>query len=208
MSADSEVVVITGSSGFIGSALVMKLAEHYRVVGFDREIPPHPPPVAECVCIDLTSDSSVAAAFKRLRTAYGDRLASVIHLAAYFDVTGEPNPKYEAITVKGTGRLLAALQSFDVEQFVFASTMLVHAPTKPGQRINEDWPLDPKLPYRESKIRAERLIHEQRGRIPAVYARPAGVYDDLRASRSGGPPSAALGNRSREIRRDAVQGLG
>jgi nucleoside-diphosphate-sugar epimerase len=30
--------IVTGSSGFIGSALVEKLAEHYRVVGFDREI--------------------------------------------------------------------------------------------------------------------------------------------------------------------------
>ncbi|MDQ6619705.1 MAG: NAD-dependent epimerase/dehydratase family protein, partial [Pseudomonadota bacterium] len=89
-----------------------------------------------------------------------------------------PSPKYDEITVRGTERLLRALQSFDVEQFVFASTMLVHAPGKPGQRINEDWPLDPKLPYRESKIRTERLIHDQRGNIPAVFVRPAGVYDD------------------------------
>src|SRR3546814_19649339 len=57
--------------------------------------------------------------------------------------------------------------------------MLVHAPGKRGQPIDEDWPLDPKLPYRESKIRTERLIHDQRGSIPAVLVRPAGVYDDL-----------------------------
>lgn len=179
MNGDPEVVVVTGSSGFIGAALVTRLAERYRVVGFDRDMPPHPPPVAECVCIDVTSDSSVAAALTRLRTAYGTRITSVIHLAAYFDLTGEPNRKYEQITVKGTERLLTGLQSFEVEQFVFASTMLVHAPTKPGQPINEDSALDAKLPYRESKIRTERLIHDQRGRIPAVYARPAGVYDDI-----------------------------
>ncbi len=135
--------------------------------------------MAECVCIDLTSDASTEAALQRVRTAYGERIASVIHLAAYFDLTGEPSPKYDEITVRGTERLLRALQSFDVEQFVFASTMLVHAPGKPGQRINEESPLDPKLPYRESKIRTERLIHDQRGRIPAVFVRPAGVYDDL-----------------------------
>jgi nucleoside-diphosphate-sugar epimerase len=81
--------------------------------------------------------------------------------------------------VGGTQKLLHALQSFEVEQFVFASTMLVHASTRPGQLINEASPLDFRFPYRESKIRTERLIHEQRGSIPAVFIRPAGVYDDL-----------------------------
>src|SRR6266536_6503670 len=162
------VVIVTGRLGFVDSGVIGKFAERFRLVGFDREISPHPPPAAECVCIDLTSDASVEAAFARVRTAYGKRIASVIHLAAYFDLTGEPNPKYEEITVRGTERLLRALQSFDVEQFVFASTMLVHAPSTPGTRIDEDSPLDAKLPYRESKIRAERLIREQRAGIPVV----------------------------------------
>lgn len=176
--AGGGVVIVTGSSGFIGSALVKRLAERYRVVGFDREVPPHPPAEAECVCIDLTDDSSVEAAFRRVRTAYGARIASVVHLAAYFDLTGEPNPKYEEVTVKGTERLLKALQGFETEQFVFASTMLVHAPTHPGAPINEESPLEPEYPYRESKIRTEQLIHEKRGDIRAVILRPAGVYDD------------------------------
>jgi nucleoside-diphosphate-sugar epimerase/uncharacterized membrane protein len=178
MNDGREVVVVTGSSGFIGSAVVEKLARRFTLVGFDREISPHPPAAAECVCIDLTSDESVEQAFQRVRTAYGSRIASVIHLAAYFDLTGEPNPKYEQVTIRGTERLLRKLQEFEVEQFVFASTMLVHAPGGHGKRINEDWPLAPKLPYRESKIRTEALIRKQRGAIPAVMVRPAGVYDD------------------------------
>jgi nucleoside-diphosphate-sugar epimerase/uncharacterized membrane protein len=179
MSNRGEIVLITGSSGFIGSALIKALAGRYALVGFDRETSPHPPPAAECICIDLTSDSSIAAALQRVRTAYGERIASVVHLAAYFDLTGQPNPKYEQVTVRGTERLLRGLQEFEIEQFVFASTMLVHAPGRRGQPINEGWPLDPKLPYRESKIITERLVREQRGTIPVVLARPAGVYDDL-----------------------------
>jgi len=173
-----DVVVVTGSSGFIGSAVVVKLAERFRVVGFDNEGSTHPPAVAECVCVDVTSDDSVAAAMKRLRTAYGERIASVIHLAAYLDLTGEPNPKYEEVTVRGTERLLRAFQAFELEQFVFVSTMLIYAPGKHGEPINEEWPLDPKLPYPESKVLTERLICEQRGDVPAVLIRPAGVYDD------------------------------
>ena len=168
--SNNGTVIVTGSSGFIGSAIIRKLAGRYALVGFDRAMARQPPPAAECVSLDLTSERAVAAGLDRIRTAYGERIASVIHLAAYFDLTGQPNPLYDRITVQGTQKLLHALQSFEVEQFVFASTMLVHAPTTPGQLINEASPLDPKFPYRESKTRAERLIHEQRGSIPAVSA--------------------------------------
>ena len=180
MDTHKPTVIVTGSSGFIGSAVVKKLAERYRVVGFDSGVSNHPPAVAECICVDVTSDTSVAAGMERLRTAYGDRIASVIHLAAYFDLTGEPNPKYEEVTVQGTGRLLNALKAFDVAQFVFVSTMLVHAPTRSGKPIDEDSPLDTQpLAYRESKIRTEQLIRDQHGDIPIVLVRPAGVYDDM-----------------------------
>ena len=58
---------------------------------------------------------------------HGTRIASVIHLAAYYDLSGEPSPLYEQIIVGGTERLLEQLRQFQVEQFVFSSTMLVHA---------------------------------------------------------------------------------
>ncbi|MBL7372877.1 NAD-dependent epimerase/dehydratase family protein, partial [Escherichia coli] len=66
----------------------------------------------------------------------------------------------------------------DVEQFVFSSTMLVHQPTEPGRPIDETAPLDASLPYRESKVLTEALIREKRGKISAVFLRPAGIYDD------------------------------
>ena len=176
--SDRPVVIVTGSSGFIGSALVKRLAKRFRVIGFDRDLPPHPPADAECVCIDLADDASVEAAFDRVRTGYGRKIASVIHLAAFFDLSGNPDPRYEAVTVRGTGRLLDALQAFDVEQFVFSSTMLVHQPTEPGRPIDETAPLDASLPYRESKVLTEALIREKRGKISAVFLRPAGIYDD------------------------------
>jgi len=104
----------------------------------------------------------------------------VIHLAAYYDFFGKPSPKYEETTVQGTGRLLRELraQGFEVEQFVFSSTMLVHRPAEPGEFITEDWPIEPTWAYPESKVRTEQMIHDERGEIPAVLLRIAGVYDD------------------------------
>src|SRR2546425_7791053 len=101
-----ETILVTGSSGLIGSATCVRLARQFEVVGFDREGWPHPPKEAECVCVDVTSDRSVQHGLERVRYAYGERIASVIHLAAYYDFSGEPSPNYEQITVRGTERLL------------------------------------------------------------------------------------------------------
>ncbi|MCI0465164.1 MAG: NAD(P)-dependent oxidoreductase [Gemmataceae bacterium] len=179
MASPRAIVLITGSSGFIGSAVVEHLAEQFAVIGLDREGMPQPLGATDCVDVDLSSDESVELALRYVRERHGQNIASVIHLAAYYDFSGEPSPKYDAITVRGTGRLLRALQHFLVEQFIFSSTMLVHAPGEPSQRINEDWPLDPKWDYPRSKVQTEELIRAQHGDIPCVLLRIAGVYDDL-----------------------------
>ena len=122
-------VIVTGSSGLIGSAVIKALTSHYAMIGFDRAGPPYPPTEAECISVDITDSESIRRGMERVRYAYGERIASVIHLAAYYDFSGEPSPLYEALTLHGTERLLQALKGFHVEQFLFSSTMLVHRNT-------------------------------------------------------------------------------
>jgi nucleoside-diphosphate-sugar epimerase len=178
MAVGRDVVVITGSSGLIGAALASRLDRDYDEVGFDRPGEPHPPAHIECIDLDVTSDDSVRAGLRQLRERHGDRIASVVHLAAYYDFKGEPSDRYEEITVRGTGRLLKGLKDFRVEQFVFSSTMLVHAPGAPGRKTTEDSPLAPAWDYPKSKVRTEELIRRERGGVPAVFLRIAGVYTD------------------------------
>ncbi len=173
-----DTVLVTGSKGLIGRALCERLATSYNVAGFDHAQGPSPGADIEQIDADISSDSELRHALQTLSDKFGPRIASVIHLASYYDFSGRPSPLYDQVTVQGTARLLRFLRKFQVEQFIFASTMLVHSPARFGQRINEDWPLGPKWDYPISKVKTENLIQQEHGHTPTVLLRIAGVYDD------------------------------
>lgn len=169
------LVLITGAAGNIGRSLAATLADSYRVVGLDRGGGEADFPLIDA---DFGSDEAMAAAFAHFGERFGTHIASVVHLVAYFDFSGEDSPLYRQVNVEGTRRLLRALQSFEVEQFVYSSTLLVHAPCRPGERINESQPIDPRWAYPKSKAAAEAVIKAEHGAIPYVLLRLAGVYDE------------------------------
>ena len=172
------IVLVTGAAGNLGSSVAAALSDAYRIVGLDRQaLEAGPDGSYPILAMDLGKDESVVAALQGFRTAYGERIASVVHLAAYFDFTGENNPLYQSVNVEGTRRLLRALQGFEVGQFLYPSTMLVHAPCRPGEHIDETQPLAPAWAYPKSKAAAEAVLREEHGHIPTVVLRLAGVYD-------------------------------
>ena len=175
MAFDRRLVVITGAGGNLGRALATALGRDYRIVGLDLVASDKAFPI---LAADMSDAGSLKQALDRIAKDHGTRIASVIHLAAYFDFSGEEDPRYEAVNVNGTRNLLNALQALDVEQFLYTSTMLVHAPVRPGEAIDETQPIGPGWAYPKSKARAEAAIAEAHGRIPYVILRLAGVYDE------------------------------
>jgi nucleoside-diphosphate-sugar epimerase len=175
---DRPIVLVTGAAGNLGRSVAAALADGYRVVGLDcqarQEGPDGSYPI---MAVDFGTEESVVTALEAFRTGHGARIASVVHLAAYFDFTGEDNPLYQSVNIDGTQRLLRALQGFEVGQFLYPSTMLVHAPCRPGERIDETQPLAPAWAYPRSKAAAEEVVRAERGHIPSVVLRLAGVYD-------------------------------
>jgi len=175
----NSTIIVTGSSGLIGRAVCTALLKDgYTVAGFDRPDGGNPPDGVTDIPCDITSEQSVADAVNRVRRDFGESIASVIHLAAYYNFSGEPSPLYEQVTVRGSERLLRWLKTTKLEQFVFSSTMLVHAPCAPGAHINEDWPVDPTWGYPQSKVQTEQLLLAGHADVPVVLMRIAGVYTD------------------------------
>lgn len=175
---EKGVILVTGSCGRIGAAVVKRLGKDYRMVGFELLKAFYASANEELVPCDISSDESVHQALAHIKNFYGSHITAVIHLAAYYSFSQEHLELYDKITVEGTRRLLRGLQNFTVDQFIFSSTMLVHAPTEPGQKITEESPIDPTWAYPASKVKTEAVIHEERKNIPTVILRISGVYDD------------------------------
>ena len=179
--SNRPLLIVSGSSGLIGSKVVKEFGRDHEVIGLDTKPPAGEHRPAAFIECDLTSDGDTARAFERVRREHGDTVACMIHLAAYYDFSGEPSPMYRSLTVEGTRRVLRQLQQFErVEQFVFTSSLLVMEPTEPEEgRLTEASPLeDEPWDYPRSKIEAERVIRREHGDVPAVILRVAGVYDE------------------------------
>jgi len=170
------VVLITGGSGMLGRSLARALHPDYTIVGLDVEEPPADVPFDSVHYMDVTSGMSVRYALRGIREAYGAELAAVAHLAAYYDFGGGDSPLYEEVTIDGTARILRMLEDFQLGRFIFTSTMLVHAPVDPGERIREDSPIEPRWAYPQSKVETEEVIRDHRPAVPHTFLRIAGVY--------------------------------
>ena len=177
--AKKKNILITGCSGFIGFRCSEKLLQDFQILGIDVTLTGHLPGI-ELIGVDLASPRNIREHMELIEQKFGNELYSVIHLASYYNFGGGHWKDYERITINGTKELLKILKErFLVGQFIFSSSMLVHAPCEVGEKITEKSPLKPKWNYPKSKVITEKLIQELHGDIPYVILRIAGVYDDL-----------------------------
>ncbi len=172
------VVLITGAAGSIGSAISQALANDYQVVGLDLSCDGYAHPCRE---FDISDEDKVRATLDDLSGPFGRKFAAVIHLAAYFDFTGEDHPAYHAVNEQGARNLMRALQDYEVERLIYAGTMLVHRAGEPGETIDETAPIEPKWAYPQSKAKTEAILAGERGAIPVTFLHLAGLYDEQSA---------------------------
>ncbi len=177
---NKPTLIITGSSGLLGTAIARRLQDRYQVVGLDVKASSEPLKKVEFIGFDITDPGSISKALERITYLYGNKVASVIHLAAYYDFSSKESPMYDKITRQGTSNLLQELnKQMETEQLIFSSTHLLYQPVEQGKKIKENDPLLAKWEYPQSKIDTEKMVMTQKGKAKAFIMRIAGAYNDF-----------------------------
>ncbi len=171
-------VLVTGANGFIGSAVVRRLAsEGYEVLAAARRgLSGLPANVRPLRVADLAGehewDETVLSQIDAVVHTAGR--AHVLH-----ETAADPLAEFRKVNVEGTLRLARAAAASGVRRFVFLSTVGVNgAQTPPGRPFTEQSPPSPQTPYAISKLEAERALlalAEQSG-VEVVIIRPPLVY--------------------------------
>ena len=142
-------ILVTGSSGFVGKALIEALlADGHEVCGFSRKLHQW------TITGDLLDPDSI----RRALNAFKPEV--IYNLAAETDLKGVPQGGYAANTV-GVKNLLDALRHApEVRRVVWASSQLV---CKPGRPPAHDTDYSPEGGYGESKVLGEKMVRSREG---------------------------------------------
>lgn len=165
-------LVITGASGFLGSAIMrMALADGLDVRGLGRR--PNAENWPDYVICNLSDVKCLAECFAGA--------SCVIHaagLAHQFGAKAAEAP-FEEVNVTGTKNVMRAAIEAGVEHVVLISSVSVYGPH--GRAVcNENCPCHPLEPYAISKLEAERCAIEMASGTSTrlTILRPATIYGE------------------------------
>jgi dihydroflavonol-4-reductase len=166
-------VLVTGASGFIGSALAHKLVEAgFSVRALVREKGPHSNLAdldIEFIEGDLRDRASIDRAVADVRYAF--------HVAADYRLWAPDPAEIYATNVEGTRNVMQAALRAGVERIVHTSSVATIA-LRSGEVADESTPMPESEAigaYKRSKIAAERLVDAMVAKqgLPAVIVNPS-----------------------------------
>ena len=173
MSAQGRVLV-TGASGFVGSAVVRAfLAAGYPVRALVRAGSSRANLDGlnvECVQGDIRDESATARAMRGI--------TFVVHAAADYRLWAKDPETIAFTNVEGTRTVMQAALAARVERIVHTSSVATLAPRADGEPADESSRVDSNAAvgaYKKSKVLAERLVEAmvaERG-LPAVIVQPS-----------------------------------
>jgi len=175
---DKNTVLITGASGFIGTALIARLINNYSIIGIDKVLHEDRDSSVLWYKVDISDKKLLGETFSEIKAKVAGKIDYVFHLAAYYDMVNKENRLYRETNENGTRYILNNLIDFDVNNFIFTSSTVVMKPTKGDEKLNEESALNTKLYYGKSKIAGENILLEYKERVRSTILRLAGVYSN------------------------------
>jgi dihydroflavonol-4-reductase len=172
MPRDRPLVLVTGASGFVGSAIALAA----RRAGFAVRVLLR----ASSPRVNLNPDDQVAIADVRNRAAVAAALHGVrylFHAAADYRLWARVPAEIFQANVDGTRIVMAEALRAGVERVVYTSSVATlalddRAPADEHHPLSADRAIGA---YKQSKVMAERLVEEmvRRDRLPAVIVNPS-----------------------------------
>lgn len=173
-------LVITGASGFIGRNFVKTYKDNYQIYAIARrsqqEVGISRHPNIKWFLADVADKESINAIMREIQANGGADF--LIHLAAFFDFSNEPNPEYTRTNVTGSQVIFEEAAALGLKRLIFASSLVVSEFPGPGERITEKSQLDADFPYAVTKIAGETMAREWSTTFPCTVVRFAAVFSD------------------------------
>ena len=164
------MILVTGSAGRVGRAVVAALCAQGRTVrGFDLR----PSEAGGDEIVGSLEDAQA------ISTAM-EGVSAVLHLAAFMSWAPADRDHMFAANVEGTRRLLDAASAVGVQRFVFASSGEVYPENRPEVLpVTEEHPLRPNSPYGLTKLLGEELVrfHQRTGGMETAILRFSHTQD-------------------------------
>lgn len=177
-------VLVTGISGFLGTAMAQALAERgFQVTGLSRRRPLLPEGVAGIRWVE----GSILD--KELLERSLEGVEYVFHMAAYAKPWAADPEVYERINVEGSRRVMEACLKAGVQKVIYTSTAGVMNPS--GSTGVTDEKCERTIPYstlyESSKAKAEKRVLEYAAKGPeVVVVNPSRVFGMGAPSESNG----------------------
>lgn len=162
-------VLVTGTSGQIGSYVLEKFADEHEVVGVDLK----PCPLKELEDLVVQGDLRD---YEFVKDIARD-VDAVIHLAAQVSVENSWNdPVYDAENnIIATINLLKACSDYGADRFVYISSAAVYG-NPLYLPVDEEHPKNPISPYGVSKLAGEYYCRVLSDKIHTIIIRPFNVF--------------------------------